>query len=97
MAETTKKSKDKTKPAKIDAKIVASSEPVADAPNAPIEAVPEPVGDSDSLLEDFTSVQIAALARVKQAVARGEYSDLTPEFKKLLFVKWLVEHDKIGS
>ena len=81
MAETTKNKKYKPEPAKS-----AGAEPVA-----------VPLNDGDTLLDDFTPTQIAALARVKKAVARGEYSDLTPEFKKLLFVKWLIEHDRIGT
>ena len=50
-----------------------------------------------ALLEGFTPEEIAGLKRVKAAVAAGQYSDITDEFKKLLFVKWLMEHDRIGS
>ncbi|MGA7729758.1 MAG: hypothetical protein WCD37_00650 [Chloroflexia bacterium] len=65
--------------------------------NTGTSASAEPLNDGDTLLEGFTPAQIEALARVKQEVATGHYSDLTPEFKKLLFVKWLIEHDRIGS
>jgi hypothetical protein len=50
-----------------------------------------------ALLEGFTPEEIAGLKRVKVAVAAGQYSDITEEYKKLLFVKWLMEHDRIGS
>jgi hypothetical protein len=53
-----------------------------------------PVAD---LLAGFTPDEIAGLKRVKAAVAAGQYSDITEEYKKLLFVKWLMEHDRIGS
>jgi hypothetical protein len=50
-----------------------------------------------ALLEGFSPEEIAGLKRVKAAVAAGKYSDITEEYKKLLFVKWLMEHDRIGS
>jgi len=51
----------------------------------------------ENLLEGFTPEEIASLVRVKQEIEHGRYSDVTNEHRKLLFVKWLVEHDKIGS
>lgn len=57
----------------------------------------EPIHTADTLLDDFTPAQLASLARVKHEVATGKYSDITPEFRKLLFVKWLLDHEKIGS
>jgi hypothetical protein len=51
----------------------------------------------ENLLEGFTPEEIASLVKVKQEVETGHYSDITNEHRKLLFVKWLVEHDKIGS
>ena len=50
-----------------------------------------------NLLEGFTSDEVAALVRTKEAIEKGRYSDITDEHKKLLFVKWLVEHDKLSS
>ncbi len=85
MAETTKNKNSKYKAQDTSSKNKTSSERRTEV---------ESVG---TLLEGFTPTETSALARVKKAVARGEYSDLTPEFKKLLFVKWLVEHDRIGS
>jgi len=59
----------------------------------------EPDADQQvvNLLEGFTPEQVAALERTREAVQKGLYSDITNEHKKLLFVKWLVEHDKIAS
>lgn len=56
-----------------------------------------PLNNSDTLLDGFTPAQLASLARVKHEVAAGKYSDITPEFRKLLFVKWLLDHERIGS
>jgi len=53
-----------------------------------------PIAD---LLVGFSPEEISGLKRVKAAVAAGQYSDITEEYKKLLFVKWLMEHDRIGS
>jgi len=50
-----------------------------------------------NLLEGFTPEQVAALEKTKEAVQQGRYSDITNEHRKLLFVKWLLEHDKIAS
>ena len=83
MAETTKNKGNKYKP-KAD-----------DDPGAVPTA--EPLNDGDTLLDGFTATQIAALVRVKQDVATGRYSDLTPEHRKWLFAKWLVEHDRISG
>jgi hypothetical protein len=52
---------------------------------------------TENLLEGFTPEEVASLARVKQEIENGRYSDITNEHRKLLFVKWLVEHDKLGS
>jgi hypothetical protein len=88
MAETTKKNEGK---------------PHVERPKAAKEGVNvEPAAQSvekslGGMLEGFTPAEIASLLRVRQAIAQGRYSDITPEFKKLLFVKWLVEHERIGS
>lgn len=87
MAEITNKKKDKS-----GAKELASLMPVTSAENAPLEL--EPVME---LPEGFTHEELARLLKAKQAVAQGRYSDITEEHKKLLFVQWLLEHDKIGS
>lgn len=83
MAETTKK-----EPGKYKAQ---------SAKKANTEIKPEPINNTDTLLEGFTSEQLVELTRVKQAVAAGQYSDLTPEFKKWVFIKWLVEHDRLSD
>ncbi len=83
MAETTK-----NKSGKYKAQSAKTVQPITNV---------EPLNNTDSLLDDFTPAQLASLARVKHEVASGKYSDITPEFRKLLFVKWLVEHERIGS
>jgi hypothetical protein len=83
MAETTK-----NKSGKYKAQSAKTVTPVTNV---------EPLNNSDNLLDGFTPAQLASLARVKHEVASGKYSDITPEFRKLLFVKWLLDHDRIGS
>ena len=51
----------------------------------------------ENLLEGFTPQEVASLVKTKEAVEQGRYSDLTDEHRKLLFVKWLVEHEKLTS
>lgn len=93
MAETTKKNNDKAKTTKIRAKVGVEAETVADKD---VETAPGVVGNTDAEAITFTEAEILALTRTKDAIARGEYSDLTPEFKKLRFIKWLVENEKIS-
>jgi hypothetical protein len=57
----------------------------------PIEA--DPVVE----LEGFTPEEVARLMRVRRKIAIGEYTDVTPEHRKLLFVQWLIEHDRLMS
>ena len=66
---------------------------------AKISTPADPDADQEvvNLLEGFTPEQVAALQRTKEAVQKGRYSDITNEHKKLLFVKWLLEHDKIAG
>ncbi|HST05589.1 MAG TPA: hypothetical protein VLQ48_12755 [Chloroflexia bacterium] len=92
MAETTRKNNDKAKVTKIKAKIGAEAEIVA---NKDVETAPADPSNATAELVDFTEAEIVALTHAKEAIARGEYSDLTPEFKKLRFIKWLVENEKI--
>jgi hypothetical protein len=61
-----------------------------------VEAV-DALQAEDVTLEGFSAQEVTGLLRVKQAVAQGRYSDITPEYRKLLFVKWLIEHERIGS
>ena len=49
------------------------------------------------LLEGFTSEECERMLKVKGDIARGRYSDLTAEYRKLLFVQWLIEHDRLKS
>jgi len=93
MAETTKKNNDKAKTTKIRAKVGAEAETVV---NKDVETAPEVVSNTDADVIKFTEAEIANLTRTRDAIARGEYSDLTPEFKKLRFIKWLVENEKIS-
>jgi hypothetical protein len=48
-------------------------------------------------VEGFTPEEVARMVNVRQAIARGRYTDITDEHKKLLFVQWLIEHDKLNS
>jgi hypothetical protein len=48
-------------------------------------------------MEEFTPDEITRLLEVKQAVASGRYTDITNEHRKLLFVQWLIEHDRLKS
>jgi hypothetical protein len=48
-------------------------------------------------MEEFTPDEITRLLEVKQAVAAGRYTDITNEHRKLLFVQWLIEHDRLKS
>jgi hypothetical protein len=62
------------------------------------EAVPVETGPIEiEGLEDFTSAEIARLLNVKQAIAQGRFTDITPEHRKLQFVQWLLEHGKLSS
>lgn len=62
----------------------------------PVEVVPVvPVVIEE--LEGFTPQEIMRLVKVKADIARGRYSDITNEHRKLLFVQWLVEHDRLKS
>lgn len=51
----------------------------------------------EEVVEGFTPEEIALMLKVKQEIARGRYSDITNEHKKLLFVQWLIEHDRLAS
>jgi hypothetical protein len=93
MAGTTKKNNDKAKTTKIRAKVSAEADVAA---NKDVEDAPEVVSDADVEATKFTEAEIVALTHAKDAIARGEYTDLTPEFKKLRFIKWLVENEKIS-
>ncbi len=48
-------------------------------------------------VEGFSREEVARLLKVKRGVAQGKYSDVTDEHKKLLFVQWLIEHNKLNS
>ena len=49
------------------------------------------------VLEGFTPDEVARLMEARRKVAAGEYSDVTEEHRKLLFVQWLIEHDLLKS
>jgi hypothetical protein len=98
MAETTNK-----KQGNPDAEGVSKSAKAAKPAKPAKAAKPPKSGDADqapqltNLLEGFTSDEMVALVRTKEAVEQGLYTDITNEHRKLLFVKWLVEHDKLAS
>ena len=48
-------------------------------------------------VEGFTPEEVVRLVRARQAVASGRYTDVTNEHRKLLFVQWLIEHNKLNS
>lgn len=48
-------------------------------------------------LEGFTPEEVARMLKIKQRIGAGEFTDITDEYKKLLFVQWLIEHEKIRS
>ncbi len=48
-------------------------------------------------LEGFTPEEVSRMAQIRDKIRAGQYSDLTKEYRKLLFVQWLIEHDKLKS
>lgn len=48
-------------------------------------------------LDGFTPEEVARMAGMRDRIKAGEYSDLTKEYRKLLFVQWLIDHDKLRS
>ena len=48
-------------------------------------------------LEGFTPGEVARMSEIRDKIRAGQYSDLTKEYRKLLFVQWLIEHDKLRS
>ncbi len=48
-------------------------------------------------LEGFTPEEVARMSEIRDKIRAGQYSDLTKEYRKLLFVQWLIEHDKLRS
>lgn len=48
-------------------------------------------------VEGFTPEEISKMLKVKEDIARGHYSDITNEHKKLLFVQWLIDHDRLAG
>jgi hypothetical protein len=75
-----------------------SIEKIVQVEPSPVEEIEAgPVGIDATALDYFTQEEIARLCKVKQAVAEGRYSDLTPEHRKLLFVQWLVDHGRLKS
>lgn len=66
------------------------------------EAAPEKIQVETGAIEleepqDFTPEEIALMTSIKQRIAAGEFNDITDEYRKLLFVQWLIDHDKISS
>lgn len=47
--------------------------------------------------EGFTAEEVARMTDVKERIQAGQFSDITDEYKKLLFVQWLIDHDKMHS
>lgn len=48
-------------------------------------------------LEGFTPEEVARMSRIKRRIGAGEFTDITDEYRKLLFVQWLIDHEKIRS
>ena len=48
-------------------------------------------------VEGFTPEEISRMLKVKDEIAHGHYSDITDEHKKLLFVQWLIDHDRLAG
>jgi hypothetical protein len=95
MAETTNKKEGNPDAGKTTRVVKA-----AKASKAEISAaadVPEVAPEMPNLLEGFTTEEVAALVRTKEDVEKGRFSDITNEHRKLLFVKWLVEHHRLGN
>ena len=45
----------------------------------------------------FSSEEIASLFRFKELYQRGAYHEATPEYKRLVFVRWLYERGRLQS
>ena len=45
----------------------------------------------------FSPEEVARMLEVKAQIASGHYTDVTDEHRKLLFVQWLIEHDRLKS
>ena len=48
-------------------------------------------------LEGFTPEEVARLTEARHKIASGVYTDITPEHRKLLFVQWLIDNEKLKS
>jgi hypothetical protein len=48
-------------------------------------------------IEGFTSEEVSRLLQARRRIAAGEYTDVTPEHRKLLFVQWLIDHEHLKS
>lgn len=88
MAETINDKPSKSKKARKDA-----AESITESVGA---AEPEAVA-VPTIPEGLTADEVARMERVRERIRRGEYTDLTGEYKKLLFVQWLIDHDRIRS
>jgi hypothetical protein len=66
--------------------------------NAP-DAVPQGglVAPREYLLASFTQKEIAGLLRIRRAATEGRYSEITQEYKQLMFARWLVEHGRLDG
>lgn len=59
----------------------------------PVEAGPIVLEE----LEGFTPEEVAHMSDIRDKIRAGEYTDLTDEYRSLLFVQWLIDHDKLRS
>ena len=48
-------------------------------------------------LVGFSSQQIADLKRMKELYQQGVYHETTPEQRRLEFVRWLYQHNRLQS
>ncbi len=58
----------------------------------PIEAEPTTIE-----LDGFTPEEAARLMQARRKVASGQINEITVEHRKLLFVQWLIENDRLKS
>lgn len=48
-------------------------------------------------VEGFSPEEVARMSKIKQRIGAGEFTDITDEYRKLLFVQWLIDHEKLRS
>ena len=55
-----------------------------------------PVEPPDThLLDGLTAHEVSDVLRMREAFKRGQYSETTQEFNRLMFARWLVSHGRL--